>query len=50
MMAVEAVTDPSGRVMGKMAHSERSGRNLYKNVPENKKQRLFEGGVKYFQG
>jgi phosphoribosylformylglycinamidine synthase len=50
MMAVEALSDPSGRVLGKMAHSERSGANLYKNVPGNKRQRLFEGGVKYFSG
>jgi phosphoribosylformylglycinamidine synthase len=50
MMAVEAITDPTGRVMGKMAHSERRGANLYKNIPGNKFQRLFEGGVKYFEG
>jgi phosphoribosylformylglycinamidine synthase len=50
MMAVEALTDPSGRILGKMAHSERRGLNLYKNVPGNKFQRLFEGGVKYFCG
>jgi phosphoribosylformylglycinamidine synthase len=50
MMAIEALTDPSGRVLGKMAHSERRGENLYKNVPGNKTQKLFEGGVKYFCG
>jgi phosphoribosylformylglycinamidine synthase len=50
MMAVEAVTDPSGRVLGKMAHSERRGEHLYKNVPGLKNQKLFEGGVKYFRG
>jgi phosphoribosylformylglycinamidine synthase len=50
MMAVEALTDPSGRILGKMAHSERRGEYLYKNVPGNKTQKLFEGGVKYFCG
>jgi phosphoribosylformylglycinamidine synthase len=50
VMAVEAVTDPTGRVLGKMAHSERRGEHLYKNVPGLKTQKLFEGGVKYFLG
>ncbi|MDR3356130.1 MAG: phosphoribosylformylglycinamidine synthase [Spirochaetaceae bacterium] len=48
MMATEALSDPSGRVLGKMAHSERRGAHLYKNVGGNKIQNLFEGGVKYF--
>ncbi|MDR2803087.1 MAG: phosphoribosylformylglycinamidine synthase [Treponema sp.] len=50
MMAVEAITDPSGRILGKMAHSERRGDHLYKNIPGCKTQKLFEGGVKYFCG
>ncbi|MDR1256502.1 MAG: phosphoribosylformylglycinamidine synthase subunit PurQ, partial [Spirochaetaceae bacterium] len=50
MMAVEALTDPTGRILGKMAHSERQGANLYKNIPHGRAQRLFEGGVKYFTG
>ncbi|MDR2796235.1 MAG: phosphoribosylformylglycinamidine synthase [Spirochaetaceae bacterium] len=50
MMAVEAVTDRTGRILGKMAHSERRGEALYKNVPGCKTQKLFEGGVKYFCG
>lgn len=50
MMAVEAVTDPTGRVLGKMAHSERRGRHLYKNIPGLNPQSLFEGGVMYFMG
>jgi phosphoribosylformylglycinamidine synthase len=32
-----------------MGHSERSGRDLYKNVDGNKDQKLFEGGVDYFR-
>ena len=47
--AAEAVTSPDGRVLGKMGHSERQGRDLYKNVPGEKDQRIFESGVRYFQ-
>jgi len=48
-MAIEGITSPDGRVFGKMGHSERKGDNLYKNVPGNKDQKLFESGVKYFK-
>ncbi len=47
--AVEGITSPDGRVFGKMAHSERKGENLYKNVPFNKDQKIFESGVLYFK-
>ena len=47
--AVEGITSPDGRVFGKMAHSERRGNNLYKNVPGEKNQLVFESGVKYFK-
>ncbi len=46
--AVEGVTSPDGRIFGKMCHSERWGDTLYKNVPGNKDQRLFEGAVRYY--
>ena len=46
--AIEGITSPDGRVLGKMGHSERHGENLYKNVPGSKDQKLFESGVKYF--
>ena len=49
VLAVEAITSPDGRVLGKMAHTERSGRNLYRNVEGLTFQPLFEGGVAYFQ-
>ena len=49
LLAVEAVTSPDGRVLGKMGHSERSGDNLYKNVEGNKLQDIFRGGVDYFR-
>jgi phosphoribosylformylglycinamidine synthase len=47
-LAIEAVTSPDGRILGKMGHSERTGKWLYKNVPGNKEQRLFENAVKYY--
>ncbi|WP_251197379.1 phosphoribosylformylglycinamidine synthase [Anaerotardibacter muris] len=46
--AIEGITSPDGRVFGKMGHSERSGEGLYKNVPGNLYQPIFEGGVHYF--
>ena len=46
--AIEGITSPDGRVFGKMGHSERSGAGLYKNVPGNLYQPIFEGGVDYF--
>ena len=48
VLAVEGITSPDGRVLGKMGHTERSGEGLYKNVPGNKYQPLIEGGVAYF--
>jgi phosphoribosylformylglycinamidine synthase len=47
--AVEGITSPDGRVLGKMGHSERKGENLYKNVPFEKDMKLFESGVNYFK-
>ena len=47
--AVEGITSPDGRVLGKMGHSERKGKNLYANVPGEKDMRIFESGVRYFK-
>ncbi len=47
--AIEGITSPDGRVLGKMGHSERKGNNLYFNVPFEKDQKLFESGVNYFK-
>ena len=47
--AVEGITSPDGRVLGKMGHSERKGKNLYKNVGGEKEQGIFFSGVKYFK-
>ncbi len=46
---IEGITSPDGRILGKMCHSERRGRDLYKNVPGHKDQKLFQSGVEYFQ-
>ena len=48
VMAIEGITSPDGRVLGKMGHVERRGDGLYKNVPGDKFMPLFESGVKYF--
>ncbi len=49
VMAIEGITSPDGRVLGKMGHSERIGNNVYKNVLGDKDQKIFESGVKYFK-
>ncbi len=50
LFAIEGITSPDGRVIGKMGHSERIGASLYKNVPGNYDIRMFEAAVKYFKG
>ncbi len=47
--AIEGITSPDGRILGKMAHSERIGSNVAVNVPGNNDQRIFEAGVNYFK-
>ncbi len=46
--AIEGITSPDGRILGKMGHSERKGTDICKNVPGNKDQFIFESGVSYF--
>ena len=48
--AIEGITSPDGRVLGKMGHSERYGANIAKNIEGNKYQPLFAAGVAYFRG
>ena len=48
LFAVEGITSPDGRVFGKMGHSERTGADLYRNVPGNYNIRMFEAAVRYF--
>jgi phosphoribosylformylglycinamidine synthase len=47
--AVEGITSLDGRVLGKMGHSERIGKSLYKNIPGNMDQQIFRAGVNYFK-
>ncbi len=50
VMAIEGITSPDGRVFGKMGHSERSGENLYSNIPDvNFQDQIFRGAVEYFK-
>ncbi|MBQ8905041.1 MAG: phosphoribosylformylglycinamidine synthase [Ruminococcus sp.] len=49
MDAIEGITSPDGRVLGKMGHSERIGSDICKNVPGDKDQKIFESGVAYFK-
>ena len=48
--AIEGITDPTGRIFGKMGHSERYGKNIGKNISGNKEQPIFLSGVTYFKG
>lgn len=47
--AVEGICSPDGRVLGKMGHSERIGKGLYKNVPGKFDMQMFASAVKYFK-
>ena len=49
LYAIEGITSPDGRVLGKMGHSERIGKELYRNVPGNYEMGLFRSAVKYFK-
>ena len=47
-MAIEGITSPDGRVLGKMAHSERRREGTYLNIYGEQDQGIFESGVEYF--
>jgi len=49
VFAIEGITSPDGRVLGKMGHSERWQRGLYRNVPGEYDMKLFASAVKYFK-
>ena len=49
LFAIEGITSPDGRVLGKMGHSERIGNGLYKNVPGEYDIQLFKAAVQYFK-
>ncbi len=46
--AIEGITSPDGRVLGKMAHSERIGDSVAINITGNQDQKIFRSGVEYF--
>ena len=48
LWAIEGITSPDGRVLGKMGHTERIGDQVAKNVPGMKDQKIFLAGVQYF--
>ena len=48
LWAIEGITSPDGRVLGKMGHTERIGDQVAKNVPGAKDQKIFRAGVQYF--
>lgn len=50
MCGIEGIVSKDGRVLGKMAHSERQGENRNKNIYGEMDQLIFEAGVKYFKG
>ncbi len=47
--AIEGILSPDGRILGKMGHTERYERNLFKNIAGNKEQSLFRNAVDYFR-
>ena len=48
-MAIEGITSPDGRILGKMAHSERRGEAVAMNIYGEQDLKIFESGVKYFE-
>ena len=47
--AIEGIISPDGRVLGKMAHSERIGDGVAVNIYGDQNQHIFESGVGYFR-
>ena len=47
-MAIEGITSPDGRILGKMAHSERKGDYVAMNIVGEQNMQLFESGIAYF--
>ncbi|MGL5436757.1 MAG: phosphoribosylformylglycinamidine synthase, partial [Lachnospiraceae bacterium] len=48
-MAIEGITSPDGRILGKMAHSERRGEAVAVNIYGEQDMKIFEAGVEYFK-
>ena len=47
--AIEGITSPDGRILGKMAHVERRGESVAINIYGEQDLKIFESGVKYFK-
>jgi phosphoribosylformylglycinamidine synthase len=47
--AIEGITSPDGRILGKMAHSERCGKGVAKNIYGNQDIKIFQSGVEFFK-
>ena len=47
--AIESITSPDGRILGKMGHPERISPDVAINVPGDKDQKIFEAGINYFK-
>ncbi len=48
LAAIEGITSPCGKILGRMAHSERYSENVAKNIPGEKAPTIFSAGVSYF--
>ena len=46
--AIEGIVSPDGLILGKMGHTERYKKGLYKNIYGNKEQQIFKNAIKYF--
>lgn len=49
MLDIEGIVSPDGNILGKMAHNERIGDDLFINVEGNRRQDIFSSGIRYFQ-
>ena len=47
--AIEGITSKDGRILGKMGHSERIGKSLYKNIYGDFDMKIFKSGVEYYE-
>ena len=47
--AIEGLVSRNGQILGKMGHTERYEKNLFKNIAGNKEQSLFSNAVNYFR-
>ena len=47
--AVESISSPDGRILGKAAQSQRRTRGCFANISDNKEMHIFEAGIKYFK-